>query len=159
MECPKCDGPMWDNRRTKRGNQPDYKCKDCGWAVWLNEDEDGGGDAPPPRRSSSRSNGYSKPRRSNGSRSNGSTSKDDYWQRKEENDLIAQQRMGRAHSQEMALRYIEIKGMEMPEPEKLKALISWFQRDLDNAAVAKAKPAPEPEPEPAPTGDDDGFDL
>lgn len=35
--CPDCGGPMWDNRATKRGRQPDYKCKDksCDKAVWL----------------------------------------------------------------------------------------------------------------------------
>lgn len=35
--CPECAGPMWDNRATKRGRQPDFKCKDktCGKAVWL----------------------------------------------------------------------------------------------------------------------------
>jgi hypothetical protein len=29
---------MWDNRATKKGKQPDYKCKDksCNKAVWLN---------------------------------------------------------------------------------------------------------------------------
>ena len=36
--CPDCNGPMWDNRSTKKGNQPDFKCKDrqCGKGVWLN---------------------------------------------------------------------------------------------------------------------------
>ena len=35
--CPDCGGPMWDNRSTKKGNQPDFKCKDrsCNKAVWL----------------------------------------------------------------------------------------------------------------------------
>jgi hypothetical protein len=35
--CPKCGGPMWDNRATKTGKQPDYKCKDkgCDTAIWL----------------------------------------------------------------------------------------------------------------------------
>lgn len=34
--CPACGGPMWDNRATKTGKQPDFKCKDkqCGKAVW-----------------------------------------------------------------------------------------------------------------------------
>ena len=39
MNCPDCNGPMWDNRETKRKpTQPDYKCKDkdgCGKGVWL----------------------------------------------------------------------------------------------------------------------------
>lgn len=37
MECPKCSGPMWDNRETKKNpRQPDYKCKNqsCGGAIW-----------------------------------------------------------------------------------------------------------------------------
>ena len=36
--CPKCDGPMWDNRTNKLNPRgPDYKCKDkeCGGAAWL----------------------------------------------------------------------------------------------------------------------------
>ncbi len=41
-KCPDCSGPMWDNRETKKGRQPDYKCKDktCDKAIWL-EDEAG----------------------------------------------------------------------------------------------------------------------
>lgn len=37
--CPRCAGPVWDNRTTKRNpKQPDYKCKDkdnCDGAIWL----------------------------------------------------------------------------------------------------------------------------
>ncbi len=35
--CPVCHGPMQDQRASKRGNQPDYKCRtrDCDGAVWL----------------------------------------------------------------------------------------------------------------------------
>jgi hypothetical protein len=36
--CPKCDGPMWDNRESKRQpRSPDYRCKDrnCDGSVWL----------------------------------------------------------------------------------------------------------------------------
>ena len=35
--CEACGGPMWDNRKTKTGRQPDFKCRDrqCGKAVWL----------------------------------------------------------------------------------------------------------------------------
>jgi hypothetical protein len=35
--CPKCGGPMWDNRSSKRNPKaPDYKCKDknCEGALW-----------------------------------------------------------------------------------------------------------------------------
>lgn len=37
--CPDCSGPMWDNRETKTGRQPDFKCKDkgCNKAVWLED--------------------------------------------------------------------------------------------------------------------------
>lgn len=37
MQCPKCGGPTWDNRTSKRKpNHPDYKCKnrECDGAVW-----------------------------------------------------------------------------------------------------------------------------
>jgi len=40
--CPDCGGPMWDNRETKKGKQPDYRCKNkdgCGKAVWLDKSE------------------------------------------------------------------------------------------------------------------------
>jgi hypothetical protein len=35
--CPVCDGPMRDQRATKRGNQPDFKCqtRGCDGALWL----------------------------------------------------------------------------------------------------------------------------
>jgi hypothetical protein len=35
--CPDCQGPMKDQRATKRGNQPDFKCQDrnCDGAMWL----------------------------------------------------------------------------------------------------------------------------
>src|SRR5438874_3503560 len=35
--CPKCEGPMWDNREGKRNPKaPDFKCKDpgCGGVIW-----------------------------------------------------------------------------------------------------------------------------
>src|SRR3954471_5038684 len=35
--CPKCQGPMWDNREGKRNPKaPDFKCKDttCGGVIW-----------------------------------------------------------------------------------------------------------------------------
>jgi len=41
MTCPKCDGPVYDNRADKASGKrnakgPDLKCKDkdCGWAQW-----------------------------------------------------------------------------------------------------------------------------
>lgn len=41
MKCV-CGSDMWDNRATKKGNQPDYKCKDktCGKAVWVESFKD-----------------------------------------------------------------------------------------------------------------------
>lgn len=40
--CPECGGQMWDNRTTKKGRQPDFKCKDksCDKAVWLDKATD-----------------------------------------------------------------------------------------------------------------------
>ena len=35
--CPKCQGPMWDNRAGKRNPKaPDFKCKDreCDGVIW-----------------------------------------------------------------------------------------------------------------------------
>lgn len=40
--CPKCKGPMWDNREGKTNpKQPDFKCKDkaCGGAIWPQSDQ------------------------------------------------------------------------------------------------------------------------
>jgi len=36
-DCPKCGGPMWDNREGKKNPKaPDFKCKDkgCDGAIW-----------------------------------------------------------------------------------------------------------------------------
>jgi hypothetical protein len=35
--CPVCQGLLRDQRATKRGNQPDFKCRDrnCDGAIWL----------------------------------------------------------------------------------------------------------------------------
>lgn len=45
MECPKCGGPMWDNRQTKKSpKQPDYKCKDrqnCDGVIWPPKGQSG----------------------------------------------------------------------------------------------------------------------
>lgn len=43
MQCPKCNGDMYDNRADKPSpKHPDYKCKDkdCGHAVWLKSKEE-----------------------------------------------------------------------------------------------------------------------
>ncbi len=38
-KCPDCGGAVWDNRATKKGRQPDFKCKDktCGKGIWLED--------------------------------------------------------------------------------------------------------------------------
>lgn len=45
FDCPKCGGPVYDNRRDKKNPKaPDFKCKDrndCGWSKW--EDRGRGG--------------------------------------------------------------------------------------------------------------------
>lgn len=46
--CPKCGGPLWDNRADKRNpKSPDFKCQSraCGWAQWLDRDGGVGGGA------------------------------------------------------------------------------------------------------------------
>ena len=40
-QCDFCEGDVWDNRRTRTGQQPDFKCKDkeaCGAGGWIQED-------------------------------------------------------------------------------------------------------------------------
>lgn len=47
-ECPKCDGPVWDNRDKKASGEfnpksPDFACRDkdgCGWTLWLDSTRD-----------------------------------------------------------------------------------------------------------------------
>jgi hypothetical protein len=53
MECKDCGNTeFWDNRQTKRNPRaPDYKCKQCGKAVWernSNRGNGNGGSAPAP---------------------------------------------------------------------------------------------------------------
>lgn len=42
VTCPKCGKEVWDNRLTKKGNQPDYRCKNraCDGAIWLKKKAD-----------------------------------------------------------------------------------------------------------------------
>ena len=50
-ECPKCQGPMWDNRVGKRNPKaPDFKCKDreCDGVVWPPRAAPGAATAPLP---------------------------------------------------------------------------------------------------------------
>lgn len=42
MNCPVCDGPVWDNRETKKNPKaPDYRCKDksCEGVIWPPKDK------------------------------------------------------------------------------------------------------------------------
>ena len=49
MECPKCNGAVWDNREKKASGEfsakgPDFACKDkddCGWVKWPPKDKNG----------------------------------------------------------------------------------------------------------------------
>jgi hypothetical protein len=83
--------------------------------------------------------------------------KDDYWERKEMRDrewqaeqTAQRPKIMRQHSQEMALRWFAIMGGipgEVSEyTKKLRAMIDWFQRDIEYAPKA-VEPAPEPDQE------------
>lgn len=118
MDCPKCGGPMWDNRESKKNpKQPDFKCKDkdnCDGVIW------------PPRgnnRSSTASRPASAPQRN---------SSDD-----------RSSRIERQHSQEMALRYAALKNMVDINTTALRELIDWFQRDVGHVPSASTRPEPE----------------
>jgi hypothetical protein len=91
----------------------------------------------------------SQPQRSNG------MSKDDYWARREQRDIEGQERMGRAHSQEMAIRYCALKGIDAPSHEDLRKLIDWFQRDISHTPSSPVK-QPEPVAPYAPYDPSDG---
>lgn len=49
-ECPKCGGPTWDNRATKKSPKaPDWRCKDrenCDGAIWLAREKTNGKAGP-----------------------------------------------------------------------------------------------------------------
>jgi hypothetical protein len=54
--CPKCQGPMWDNREGKRNPKaPDFKCKDttCGGVIWPPRDASAVDSSASPRSSMS----------------------------------------------------------------------------------------------------------
>lgn len=66
-------------------------------------------------------------------------SKDDYWRAKDQRDVAAQKRMGRAHAQEMALRVLTLRGLAADSTTEqvqtgIKAWTDWFQADVDRAA-------------------------
>jgi hypothetical protein len=146
MECQKCGGDMWDNRVGKKNPKaPDYKCKDknCDGVIWPPKGRKTATDAQPsspvPRQQAVNGGG-------------GTMSKDDYWTRREERDIVAGERQNRCHAQDMALRYLELKGTKEVPNKELVALIDWWQRDsLRPQIMAEAKKvfnAAEPTPEP-----------
>jgi hypothetical protein len=50
-DCPKCGGPMYDNRLTKKNPRgPDFRCKDrsCDGLVWPPREKKGGAPKPDP---------------------------------------------------------------------------------------------------------------
>jgi hypothetical protein len=67
------------------------------------------------------------------------------WMRQADPDRSA--RIERQHSQEMALRYFNVtnKGGEL-DTNKLREMISWFQRDISRSPEKTAPVQPEPEP-------------
>jgi hypothetical protein len=78
-------------------------------------------------------------------RGNGSAmSQDDYWARKEKRDIEAQERMGRCHSQEMAIRYCAMRGQSDMAVKDLRKLIDWFERDIGRSPEKQAEPEPQP---------------
>lgn len=115
MACPVCEGPMWDNRTSKRNpKQPDYKCKDkeCDGAIWLDKKKPQGQSAAA--------------RPSNGS----------------DNDNRSH-RIERQHSQEMALRYFDL-SQKIPTTAELRGMTDWFQRDVGNLPTQPKAPATAP---------------
>lgn len=73
----------------------------------------------------------------------GGMTKDGYWERKEERDIEASQRMNRSHAQEMALRFFALSG-GYPEgktpTQALREMTDHFQRD---SWLTAAKPEDE----------------
>lgn len=74
-------------------------------------------------------------------RSGGSPgAKDEYWQKREQRDVIAQRRMGRAHAQSAAIEYATLmqRAGKLPDdfgPDELRVLIDWFAGDVDQVAA------------------------
>jgi hypothetical protein len=51
VACPKCQGPTWDNRATKKNpSAPDFKCRDrsCDGVIWPPRQPKQGGNGQPP---------------------------------------------------------------------------------------------------------------
>jgi hypothetical protein len=75
---------------------------------------------------------------SNGNGSNASSNgnaKDEYWTRREARDLAGQKRQGRAHAQEMALRFMAMRGPHkdggLPTLEDVKKIAAWFENEVN----------------------------
>ena len=135
MNCPKCEGEMWDNRVGKKNPKaPDFKCKDkdCDGVIW------------PPRGAKAAQNGAPQAQAS-AQRASAPSSSDD-----------RSNRIERQHSQHMALLYLAMRPDQTVQvsTETVRSLIDWFQRDVGRMpAPTQAKaavPQPEPEPDDAP---------
>lgn len=135
VTCPKCQGPTWDNRTTKKNpKQPDYKCRDkanCDGAIWLDSKKPAQGHSNTPANGNGNAHVDG--------RSDPAMSKDAYWTRKEQNDLAKQPRIERQHAQEMALRYFCMIEKVPDTTDKLRMMIDWFQRDVGHVPTAPAR--------------------
>ena len=125
MNCPKCDGPMWDNRDRKRNPKaPDFKCKNkaCDGVIWPDNEEILTQKQPsvPPERPAQAP--QAPPARQNG------------WDE-------TQAHIERQHSQEMALRYFALTG-KVPTAKELRGMISWFQRDISHTPTKETEEEP-----------------
>ena|SRR5216117_353346 len=116
MNCPKCEGPMWDNRAKKRNPKaPDFRCKDenCDGVIWPPKGEE---TESAPKRTWRRT--------------------DTGWQAAG-NGLDERQRaIIRQHSQSMALEVLKLK-QALNEltivdltPAKLRMLADYFDDDV-----------------------------
>lgn len=140
FDCPKCGGPVYDNRHDKKNPKaPDFKCKDrndCGWSKWEDRGRNGGGN----RGGGNRSNGNG-----GGNRTAGPSR--------------PQRPLGPLYYQCMKVAQktvADIIGESATAADIIAATATLFIGAHQTGAVVvvpKAKPAPEPEPEP----EDDGF--
>lgn len=93
------------------------------------------------------------PRRGNSSApQGGGMSKDDYWRNKDQRDIEGIQRMGRAHAQEMALRWMDLPDNARPALPGAKNggrtvlvdVIDWFENDVDVGGGSSPAPGDPP---------------
>lgn len=117
---------MWDNRGKKTNPKaPDFKCKDkenCDGVIWPPRNGGGGyrKTAPAPASEAKAAFRHSM----NQPAANGNDNRSN--------------RIERQHSQEMALRYIDIKQMDKVDTKTVQLLTDWFQRDIGRAPAVQA---------------------